>query len=55
MATKPGELVVDPFTGSGTTGMACIVAGRRFLGIDTDPGAVSLASERLNRATDEPA
>lgn len=45
--TNPGELVVDPFTGSGTTGLACLSTGRRFLGADIDPGAVSLAVDRL--------
>ena len=46
-STRPGELVVDPFAGSGTTGLACLATGRRFLGADVDPGAVSLAVERL--------
>jgi adenine-specific DNA-methyltransferase len=47
MAARPGELVVDPFAGSGTTALACRSTGRRFLGCDVDPGAVSLALERL--------
>jgi DNA modification methylase len=47
MAAKPGELVVDPFIGSGTTALACQATGRRFLGSDVDAGAVSLAIERL--------
>jgi ParB-like chromosome segregation protein Spo0J len=47
MATEPGELVVDPFLGQGTTAIATVQAGRRFLGCDVDPGAVSLALERL--------
>lgn len=47
MAARPGELVLDPFLGSGTTGLACIATGRRFLGCDVDPGAVSLALERI--------
>ena len=47
MAARPGELVVDPFLGSGTTALACLATGRRFLGCDVDPGAVSLARERL--------
>jgi ParB-like chromosome segregation protein Spo0J len=45
--TRRGELVVDPFAGSGTTGLACLATGRRFLGADIDAGAVSLATERL--------
>ncbi len=47
MAAKLGELVVDPFLGSGTTALACLATGRRFLGADIDPGAVSLARERI--------
>jgi len=47
MATEPGELVVDPFLGQGTTAAAAVESGRRFLGCDVDPGAVSLALERL--------
>ncbi|MDA8314735.1 MAG: DNA methyltransferase [Actinomycetota bacterium] len=42
-----GELVVDPFCGSGTTGLACQATGRRFLGCDIDPASVSLSLERL--------
>ena len=48
MVSKPGELVVDPFTGSGTTGVACMATGRRFLGADVDSGAVALALQRLS-------
>jgi site-specific DNA-methyltransferase (adenine-specific) len=33
-ASKPGDLVVDPFSGSATTGRACITLGRRFVGIE---------------------
>ena len=40
MVTAPGELVVDPFTGSGTTGAACLLEGRHFLGAEIDPGAL---------------
>ena len=35
--SKPGELVVDPFAGSGSTGVAAIAEGRRFVGWDSDP------------------
>jgi ParB-like chromosome segregation protein Spo0J len=46
--SKPGELVVDPMVGSGTTGVAALQLGRRFLGVDMDEAAVSLAVERLS-------
>ena len=48
MVSKPGELIVDPFVGSGTTALACLATGRRFIGADADAGAVSLALERLS-------
>jgi ParB-like chromosome segregation protein Spo0J len=51
-ASKPGELVVDPFVGSGTVGIACLRTGRRFIGCDIDPASVSLAIERLGAAAD---
>jgi ParB-like chromosome segregation protein Spo0J len=45
--TDPGELVVDPFLGSGTTAAAAVKLGRRFVGCDINPGAVAVARERL--------
>lgn len=47
MAPQPGEFVIDPFLGPGTTALACLATGRRFLGCDVDPGAISLALERI--------
>lgn len=45
--TKPGQLVVDPFLGGGTTGIVCRDLGRRFVGCDIDAAAVKAATERL--------
>ncbi len=45
--TKPGDLVLDPFCGSGSTGVACLRLGRRFLGFDNNAAAVHLARARL--------
>jgi ParB-like chromosome segregation protein Spo0J len=45
--TDPGDLVVDPFLGSGTTAAAAVKLGRRFIGCDINPGAVSITQERL--------
>ena len=45
--SKPGELVVDPMVGSGPTGIAAVQLGRRFIGVDEDRAAVSVAVERL--------
>ena len=45
--TKPGDLVLDPYCGSGTTGVACLRLGRRFLGIEMDPTYAETARARL--------
>jgi site-specific DNA-methyltransferase (adenine-specific) len=45
--TDPGEIVLDPFAGSGTTGVACLRLGRRFIGIERDAKYAAVARERL--------
>lgn len=45
--TDPNELVLDPFAGSGTTGVACLRLGRRFIGIERDAKYAAIARERL--------
>lgn len=45
--SEPGELVCDPFVGSGTTGVAALRTGRRFFGGDIDPAYVEIAARRL--------
>ena len=45
--TRQGDLVIDPFFGSGTVGLVCQKEGRRFLGIDLLPEFVELARQRL--------
>ena len=45
--TEPGELVLDPFCGSGTTGIACRKHGRRFVGWEKDARYAELARERI--------
>jgi len=47
MHSDPGDVVCDPFLGSGTTGVAAISLGRDFLGCDIDPRSAKEASERL--------
>jgi site-specific DNA-methyltransferase (adenine-specific) len=46
-STEPGELVVDPFMGSGSAGVAALNHGRSFLGCDVSDGAHELAKPRL--------
>lgn len=48
-STQPGELVCDPFCGSGTTGEAALSEGRDFVGGDMGDVAVNLTRERLHR------
>ncbi len=45
--TDPGELILDAFAGSGTTGVACLRLGRRFIGIEKDAKYAAIARERL--------
>lgn len=45
--TQPGDLVCDPYAGSGTTGVAAMRAGRRFLGWEVDPRVHEIARRRL--------
>jgi methylase of polypeptide subunit release factors len=45
--TEPGETVLDPFLGSGTTGVACLHLNRRFIGCDNDPSAIAVATQRI--------
>lgn len=45
--TDPGDIVLDPFMGSGTTGVACIRLGRTFIGIEKDADYFEIACRRL--------
>jgi site-specific DNA-methyltransferase (adenine-specific) len=49
-STEPGEIVADPFMGSGSAGVAALSLGRRFIGTDLSPAAVALSTERLRAA-----
>lgn len=46
-STADDALVLDPFCGSGTTGVAALAQGRRFVGIDLDPDYLSITKKRL--------
>ena len=48
LVTNEGDLVLDPFCGSGTTCVASKLLNRNYIGIDESPEAVKLANERLN-------
>ena len=49
-STNPGDLVLDPFAGSSTTGLAALAHGRRFIGIENDPAYLDLSAKRLRDA-----
>lgn len=48
------EMVLDPFMGSGTTGVACLKRGRKFIGIEIDEGYFDIACKRIRDAYAQP-
>lgn len=46
----PDEIVLDPFAGSGTTGVACAQLGRRFVGIEIEESYFNTACQRIEDA-----
>lgn len=48
------ETILDPFMGSGTTGVACAKLGRKFIGIEIEPKYFDIACERIRKAYDQP-
>lgn len=51
--TQPGDVVLDPFMGHGSTGVAAISLGRRFIGIEIDPKWFQAAKQRILLAEEE--
>jgi site-specific DNA-methyltransferase (adenine-specific) len=51
--TLPGHTVLDPFMGSGTTGVACVQTGRKFIGIEIDPNYFEIACKRIRDASQQ--
>jgi len=49
-ASKEGDVVLDPFLGSGTTGVAAVMLGRRFVGIDSESEYIELSKKRIQHA-----
>jgi DNA modification methylase len=52
--TPTGGVVLDPFMGSGTTGVACVQTGRNFIGIEIDPTYFAIAERRIQEAQLQP-
>ena len=48
------SLICDPFMGSGTTGVAAVKIGRKFIGIEKDPGYFDIACKRISEALNQP-
>ena len=55
LVTPPGGLILDPFMGSGSTGVAAVAEGFRFVGIDIERHHVDIAERRLKHAARQPA
>jgi len=53
LVTQPGGTVLDPFLGSGTTGIAAVQEGFEFIGIERDPAHFDLASRRIKYHSDK--
>ena len=53
-STNPGDLVLDPFFGSGTTGAVAKKLGRHFIGIERDKGYIKVAQDRINAVEPAP-
>lgn len=51
--SNPGDTVLDPFMGSGTTGVACVQTGRNFIGIEISRQYCDEARERIRKAEEE--
>lgn len=47
--SEQNDVILDPFMGSGTTGMACMNTGRKFIGIEMDDKYFEIAKNRINR------
>jgi DNA modification methylase len=47
LVTRPGETILDPFAGSGSTGVAALRCERRFVGVERDPHYHAIALKRL--------
>ena len=50
LSVRPGGLCLDPFMGSGTTGVACMNLGRQFIGVEIDPKYFDIACRRIEDA-----
>lgn len=54
LVSRPGSTVLDPFMGSGTTGVACALSGRAFIGIERQLAYFNIAQARIAEAIEQP-
>lgn len=54
ICSNPGQTILDPYMGVGTTGVACAKLGRKFIGIEIDEKYFNIACERIRKAYDQP-
>jgi len=52
--TNSTDSILDPFMGSGTTGVACVKLGRKFIGIEMEPKYFDIAAARITKAYEQP-
>ena len=52
-STNENDIVLDPFMGSGSTGVACVNTNRNFIGIEMDDNYFKIASERIKNHTSQ--
>ena len=53
-AAPEAQTILDPFMGSGTTGVACVNLGRKFIGIELEPKYFDIACKRIEEAYKQP-
>ncbi|WP_290773277.1 DNA methyltransferase, partial [Anaerofustis sp.] len=49
-SSKENQLILDPFMGSGTTGVACVNTNRNFIGMELDENYFNIAKDRIEKA-----
>ena len=50
LLTPPGAIVLDPYMGSGSTGVAAKLSGRHYIGMEIDPKYCAAAKKRIDEA-----
>ena len=53
VGSRPGDVVLDPFMGAGTTALVCEQLGRKWLGIELNPESIKIAERRLAKYTEQ--